>query len=174
MLRPKMSLPLCDKIHFNVSENVSKNVSENLLYKTPNLIIDNLFLGNLAGASNDQFLEENNITHILNLSCHSLPEKRGITYLHINIKDFIDVALLPVFLVCIPFIKNCLKEKTNILVNCMEGISRSASVVIGYLMNLNYSFDDAYKKVKDIRPIIDPNIGFFNFLSYYNKKMISG
>jgi len=46
-------------------------------------------------------------------------------------------------------------------VHCAAGVSRSASIVIAYLMKINHwTFENAYSFVKSKRKIIDPNFGF--------------
>lgn len=52
------------------------------------------------------------------------------------------------------------KDKT-FLIHCVMGRSRSASVLIGYLMLTdNLSYDEAYDKILKCRPSINPNDGF--------------
>ena len=49
----------------------------------------------------------------------------------------------------------------RVLVHCVQGISRSSTIVISYLMltqNLNY--EDALKFVESRRKIVSPNLGF--------------
>lgn len=67
----------------------------------------------------------------------------------------------------------------NILVHCHMGASRSASVVIYYLMKTQFhengdafSFEDALEFVKNKRPIINPTFRFTKDLakSIYVKK----
>ncbi len=48
-----------------------------------------------------------------------------------------------------------------VLVHCYAGVSRSASVVIGYLMwKRGWGFQRAYDHVRKARPCISPNYGF--------------
>lgn len=55
-----------------------------------------------------------------------------------------------------------------VLVHCNAGVSRSSSVVIGYLMlREGLTFDDAYGQVKLARPSIRPNPGFYAQLQHY-------
>ncbi|KAA8583485.1 hypothetical protein FQN60_014693 [Etheostoma spectabile] len=55
-----------------------------------------------------------------------------------------------------------------VLVHCNAGVSRSSSVVIGYLMmREGLLFDDAYSQVKVARPSIRPNPGFYQQLQGY-------
>jgi hypothetical protein len=55
-------------------------------------------------------------------------------------------------------------------VHCMAGVSRSASVVIGYLMwRDSLSFDQSLQAVKAVRPFIKPNQGFVKQLAEYER-----
>jgi protein-tyrosine phosphatase len=58
-------------------------------------------------------------------------------------------------------IQSALKEKKRILVHCAAGISRSASLVIAYLMIENkWTYEEAYHYLQKRRPQINPNSGF--------------
>ena len=47
------------------------------------------------------------------------------------------------------------------LVHCSQGVSRSAALLIGYLMwRLDKPYDEVYTQVKAIRGVANPNIGF--------------
>lgn len=49
------------------------------------------------------------------------------------------------------------KNEGKILVHCVSGISRSVSVVAGYIMTkYDYSVEDALGYIKDIRPLANP------------------
>uniref|UniRef100_A0A8C7Y4E2 Dual specificity phosphatase 19b n=1 Tax=Oryzias sinensis TaxID=183150 RepID=A0A8C7Y4E2_9TELE len=55
-----------------------------------------------------------------------------------------------------------------VLVHCNAGVSRSPSVVIGYLMiREGLSFDDAFSQVKQARPSSRPNSGFYQQLQNF-------
>ncbi len=48
-----------------------------------------------------------------------------------------------------------------VLVHCAQGISRSGTIAIGYIMwRERLSFDTALAHVQQARPIVDPNEGF--------------
>jgi protein-tyrosine phosphatase len=58
-------------------------------------------------------------------------------------------------------ISRALQKKKNVMVHCKAGMSRSAALVIAYLMIENkWQYEDAYEYVKKKRPIIAPNEGF--------------
>ncbi|XP_078408041.1 dual specificity protein phosphatase 19 isoform X2 [Cetorhinus maximus] len=66
-----------------------------------------------------------------------------------------------------------LKDNKNgiVLVHCNAGVSRSASIAIGYLMWENgLSFKDAFSIVKNARQTINPNPGFMEQLRNYQPK----
>lgn len=63
------------------------------------------------------------------------------------------------------FIDQSLEMGDAVLVHCMAGISRSATIVIGYLMiSKGISLSAAFAHVKSARPCINPNDGFLRTL----------
>ena len=69
-----------------------------------------------------------------------------------------------------------IKENNDkkIFVHCVFGKSRSASVIIFYIMNeQKIDFNSAKTFVKNIRDIVDPNIGFENELNRYYEENIA-
>jgi hypothetical protein len=64
------------------------------------------------------------------------------------------------------FINWQLEQGHTVLVHCAAGISRSASVVIAYLMmTRGMTLAEAYQYAKSRRPIVEPNPGFIQQLS---------
>jgi protein-tyrosine phosphatase len=57
-------------------------------------------------------------------------------------------------------------------VHCAAGVSRSATIVIAYLiMKKNMTCEEALKFARSKRPIIDPNPGFISQLIKFEKKI---
>jgi protein-tyrosine phosphatase len=55
----------------------------------------------------------------------------------------------------------------------LAGKSRSASIVIGYIMkNKKINFEDALNIVKKERPCVDPNLAFCTQLEMYYNTLI--
>lgn len=92
-------------------------------------------------------------------------------YLYINVMDHSKQDILSHFETSNEFIETALKNPTNkVYVHCVAGISRSASLVIAYVMktrSMNYT--EAYDLVSQKRRIVDPNEGFVRQLVLYNK-----
>lgn len=60
------------------------------------------------------------------------------------------------------------RKKTNVLVHCAAGISRSSAMLISYLMRkYNMTYEEAFKTVKAKRSCIQPNSGFERQLREY-------
>ena len=65
----------------------------------------------------------------------------------------------------VEFIGTALGRGEGVLVHCMMGISRSATVVIAYLMRTkNQTLDEALQHCRDRRPMCLPNHGFIRHL----------
>lgn len=121
------------------------------------IIPNKLYLGNKKAASDHRLLSYLGITHILNatkeVNCH-FPS--AYTYLQIPLSDG-DSRFSEHLTAAESFIKNGLV----VLVHCAEGISRSASLVIAYLMRTNkWDFKTSLDFVKEKRPKISPHFCF--------------
>eukprot|EP01112_Ceratiomyxa_fruticulosa_P018019 TRINITY_DN5709_c0_g1_i1.p1 TRINITY_DN5709_c0_g1~~TRINITY_DN5709_c0_g1_i1.p1 ORF type:complete len:204 (-),score=36.07 TRINITY_DN5709_c0_g1_i1:363-974(-) len=137
----------------------------------PNLhfIIDGLFLGSQDAAVNLEGLKTNNVTHLLNVATGvSIQNAHLFNYRNVEILDLEETSIISYFDRCFEFIDNALKQGEGVLVFCNAGVSRSASVVIGYLMKTRrHSYEGAYQLVKASRPSIQPNRGFVIQLKSY-------
>uniref|UniRef100_A0A8C4VH48 Dual specificity protein phosphatase n=1 Tax=Gopherus evgoodei TaxID=1825980 RepID=A0A8C4VH48_9SAUR len=124
-------------------------------------------------AANRRELARLHITHILNAS-HSkwrggaeYYEGTGIRYLGIEAHDSPSFDMSPYFHPSADFIHQALSERGGrILVHCAVGVSRSATLVLAYLMiRHRMTLVEAIKTVKDHRGII-PNRGFLHQLVF--------
>lgn len=72
----------------------------------------------------------------------------------------------------IDFIDCALKNKRNILIHCIQGISRSVTFVIAYLIfTKGFDFKKAEAFVKERRAIACPNNGFMVELIQFYKRL---
>lgn len=133
----------------------------------------NLFLGNMEAATDVILLGSNAITHIVSVDSVPLPRKISsmlprIMFLHLQISDLPDEDLLSRLVEAIDFIDSATNNGGSVLVHCFRGRSRSATVVIAYLMHKHhYKLEKAFFKVKSKREIINPHLGFLAQLKLF-------
>lgn len=122
-------------------------------------------------------IEDLGITYILNTAYSERdvntemygPERK---FLGVSMDDDCTYDISKDFIQCIEFIKTARKEQKPILIHCMAGVSRSATVTIAYIMKQhNMSLNDAAAFVFKKRPIIFPNVGFIKHLMEFEKKL---
>ena len=136
-------------------------------------IINRIFIGSYQNAKNYEELEKNNIKYILNCAseCKNLFEDK-IKYLKLDIKDQNDFPIQDYFEKGIQFIIDSLNNNDgNILIHCMEGKSRSTTILMAYLIECkNETTNSAYKILKNKRQLTMPNLGFMNKLREFEKE----
>lgn len=131
----------------------------------PNMILTNkLYLGDLIIAKDKTKLINLNIKYIINITTidnfYENDKELNIKYKQIKILDEVKCNIYQYFNNAIYFISQNI-NKGKILVHCEQGISRSASIIIAYLMKTcKISYENAFEFVKDKRPQISPNKGF--------------
>ena len=157
-----------------VKHSVYDNIR--LLMTEPTHVIDNIYIGNSLNASNYYELIDNDITHVINVSeeiSNYFPEE--IEYLRIPVSDTNDASLDNYYAKALEFINNIDHfngKNNNVLIHCFMGSSRSATIVVLYLMKVkNMSFDAAYKYLKRLRPVVNMNITFAEELQDVEKNM---
>ncbi|KAL1491416.1 hypothetical protein ABEB36_012017 [Hypothenemus hampei] len=130
----------------------------------PAKIIEHLYLGS-QDCCEIEVLDKFDIKFVLSLGVDAYIKIPNVNYKFVNMLD-LDVTDLTNYLPeCFEFINNALTCMSNILVHCNAGVSRSASIVISYLILCNkMSFTEAYERVKVARPCIRPNDGFMDRL----------
>ncbi|XP_050678427.1 uncharacterized protein LOC126974788 [Leptidea sinapis] len=136
-------------------------------------IVPGLYLSNATAAADRSVLERLNITHVLTVENRRLPKETfvdsDICTLFIRATDHPSTNLLCYFPMANAFIEEGI-QKGNVLVHCHFGVSRSATLVIAYIMQkykLNY--DQAFNFVRQRRKFINPNPGFVNQLREFHR-----
>ena len=145
----------------------------NLLINDMDEIIENLYLGNLNGARNIEKLKKLGIKKVLSLLekffWPKYNESDNIIHKTIIISDFYKENLIKYFGECLDFIRG----DDKILVHCAAGSSRSANIVIKYIMwSKKMPFKEAFDFVKSKRSFASPNQAFKNQLQLFEKELI--
>ena len=72
------------------------------------------------------------------------------------------------------FIDNEINKGNCTYVNCSQGISRSTTLVLYYLINkCDMTLNEAFQKLKQKRNRICPSVGFVKGLIYYEEKILA-
>ena len=129
------------------------------LYPSYEQITEKIYLGNEDTASDKELLKKLNISNILICAEGCEPFfPNEYTYKILYIDDAIDENIISWFQEAFKFIDSSIN---NIYIHCVMGISRSPSIVIGYLMyKKKMKYEEAYDFVKNKRNVISPNSGF--------------
>lgn len=134
------------------------------------MIEKHLYLSAKSAAESMGFLFELDVKYILSVFAHNLYKKSDlISYMSINAYDYELQDLLTHFPETNQFIGSAIDSGHNVLVHCQVGKSRSATVVLAYLMNKRrISVDSALDLVNRFR-LIFPNEGFIAQLRIYEE-----
>jgi len=135
-------------------------------------VTDHLYLC-AARAVNVHSLREKDVTCVINAT-NELPNLpiSSVEYVKVAVDDSPFANISSFFDKIADKIHETQKSGGKTLVHCVAGVSRSASLCIAYLMKYdNMSLRDAYEYVKERRPIIRPNNGFFRQLIDYERKL---
>jgi protein-tyrosine phosphatase len=136
------------------------------LFQSTHKITSNLYLEDAKLARSKYFLEINNIHGIINATTNepnAHPE--SYDYLRVNIDDEPSEQIGQYFQHVFEFIRRHHSVGHSVLVHCQMGISRSATLVIAYLMiDGHKTLGEAFQQVKSVRQQIEPNEGFIKQL----------
>eukprot|EP01062_Namystynia_karyoxenos_P067464 TRINITY_DN61420_c0_g1_i1.p1 TRINITY_DN61420_c0_g1~~TRINITY_DN61420_c0_g1_i1.p1 ORF type:complete len:330 (+),score=81.27 TRINITY_DN61420_c0_g1_i1:69-1058(+) len=130
-----------------------------------------LWLGAEEDAQDGETLASRGITYLLNAARECGPgvsagaadgsADTGLRYLQLELADDPDAPVEPLLGPAAAFIARAHGAGAKVLVYCRRGVSRSATVVIAYLMlHMGMSLDAASQLVALARPCIQPNLGF--------------
>ena len=139
------------------------------------LIVDQLYLGNSCNARNYYELENNKVGLIINSSpCISNYFQNEFEYYNVKVEDISGADILCHLDNTVTrmheFIEN--NPQKSVFVHCFMGSSRSATIIIAYLMKYhNYNLRDALNFVKEKREVVNLNQDFFKQLSEFDKTL---
>lgn len=142
----------------------------------PTRILPHLYLGCQRDVLNKDLMQQNDIAYVLNAS-NTCPKPDFIPdshFLRVPVNDSFCEKILPWLDRSVEFIEKAKASNARVLVHCLAGISRSATIAIAYIMKrMDMNLDEAYRFVKEKRPTISPNFNFLGQLLDFEKKIKS-
>lgn len=148
--------------------------SNSVQFDTSTILDDFLYLGAKGVTSNLEQLESQNISYVINCSSEAefATYPPDFHYLHVRVDDSANAPIAQYFEQCCEFITRARGEDKAVLVHCTMGMSRSATIVLAYLVGrANMSLMDAFEYIKQRRPVASPNPGFMLQLVDYELKV---
>jgi len=137
------------------------------------ILPEKLFLTNFRGVENVEELQRLNIKHILcvNEQSNSHPDK--FNYFNIDtLEDQEDHDATPYFVQVKKFTDKAIKSGGGVVFHCAAGISRSATMMISYLMaSKRLSLYEAFQLTYTRRRVTWPNRAFMRQLIVYERKL---
>lgn len=104
-----------------------------------------------------------------NLACYHRP---SIKYCCVPVNDIETATISDYFRGATAFVHHLLSGGCSVVVHCQFGVSRSATIVLAYLMRYHgASRDQAYIRIKQKRPKIHPNDGFWKQLRAFEAEL---
>ena len=134
------------------------------MFSEPTLIIDKIYLGNGNNAANLNTLEKHNINVIINVTSElDNYFENDFTYYKFELLDEKENDMKQYFSKFLEIIKN--HKEDNILIHCFMGSSRSATILLAYLIKYeNYTLKKSLEYIKELRNIVNPNTSFYEQL----------
>jgi len=133
-----------------------------------------LFLGSMYDALDSALLEKEAITHAVNVTQAKLPDDK-ISRLSISIDDDDEEDIFQHFEPVCSFVIQALSQGGHVLIHCEQGISRSATLVLAFLMQSEQrQATTTLAELKMIRPMACPNGAFWAALIQWEASLHVG
>lgn len=133
-------------------------------------LIDNIYIGSAYNAANFNLLTDLNIGLIINVTKeiqNYFPE--NFEYINIQVSDTNNESLKNNFHEIVEKINNFTKfSDKKVLVHCYMGASRSATIILAYMLNKNISLNTSLKIIVKKKKSINVNTTFYNELKDYS------
>jgi len=158
--------------YYNLQEDLLRKQS----YTEFQQVIPHLYIGGQISSLNLPKLQAEGIKHVLRVNGISQNminyDKHGIAFKLLDIDDMPDFDILPFIEEANSFIQAGVAKEEGVLVVCTAGISRSAAIVIAYLMkSKGLKYAEAHAIVKKARIFVQPNVGFERALLAYEQTL---
>jgi dual specificity phosphatase 12 len=134
-------------------------------------IVENLWVGDIRSPCNKESLKENNIEMIVSAVYGAMAHHPfHFTYEKANLRDTEDENILDEIVRLLPEIRSQIVRGKGVLVHCMQGASRSVTIVTAYLIKYhNMKSEEALAFMKSKRSCVNPNQGYRDQLKIFEE-----
>ncbi|XP_047046175.1 dual specificity protein phosphatase PHS1-like [Lolium rigidum] len=152
-------------------------ISDAASTERPSQITDFMYIGGALAARSTYTLQHLGVTHVLCLCANEIGQSESqkpclFDYRNFSINDDENADISDVFQDASDFIDFVEHLHGKVLVHCFEGKSRSATVVLAYLMlRKNYTLLEAWNMLKKVHRRAQPNDGFARVLLDLDKRL---
>ena len=136
-------------------------------------IIENLWLGAVSSSCNREMLHENGIETVVSaILGSSAAYPFDFNYERSKLRDVEDEDIKKEFYRLLPIIHSELINNKGVLVHCIFGRSRSASIVAAYLIKYkNMTTEEAIRFIKNKRSQVSPNKSYIRQLKEFEEEI---
>ena len=157
-----------------VTYNKLTSLGKNYVYSKgfeANEIVEGLYLGSIDSAFDFEEMKKRQITHVISAIAGFIPGNTDdFKFLVVDALDSENTKIAGCFEKTNEFIDEALSTGGKVLIHCMAGRSRSASILAAYLICCKgMSSTESVDLIRSVRPIIQPNPSFSEQLSEYEK-----
>jgi len=119
---------------------------------------DGVFIGDIASAYNREKMKEIGITHVITAVLGVAPQfPEDFVYMTVPVRDVASEDIQKYLKDTSQFITDALGGGGKVLVHCICGVSRSATIVAAWLMTRDgYTAEQAIKLLQSCRECVDP------------------
>ncbi|OBZ65648.1 Dual specificity protein phosphatase 13 isoform A [Grifola frondosa] len=170
MMRPLLPIT-CKPVHGAPSARRGGHSPTPSYSSGPTEIIPRLYVSDLVAAESASTLVALGITHVVS-AMHGrvlFPSGVPLKRLQLPLQDSPFAELADYLPTATAFVANALRDpNARVLVHCMQGVSRSTSVVCAFLIaHYGWTPEQAVAYVKSKRSSAEPNCGFVKQLAEY-------
>lgn len=142
-------------------------------------VLPHVFVAGDKVAQDRQVLLDNGICRILNCASTVLPchheSDTTLKYYKLPLLDSPEETICRYFYPVLSMMEECDRTSEPLLVHCHQGVSRSCTFVVAYLMwKQGLSYTQAFHSLREARGVGEPNSGFICQLIDWEKRRKAG
>ncbi|GAA6058419.1 hypothetical protein JCM3770_000460 [Rhodotorula araucariae] len=134
------------------------------------LVMPGLWIGDYIAASNHALLDEHGIACVVSSMRQEYDLAPGVNLHRVAVDDTDRTNILEHLVPSADYIHAALENGQSVLVHCQAGVSRSATLVAGYLMlKHGLNVEQALDKIRAARPQVEPSESFLMQLEMFER-----